>query len=235
MDARRRLVEAKHLRAVGERGGDGEQLLLAAGDGARRLMRDWRQHELFEQFVGAPAAAQASAREGGEEAGIPALGGEQHLAHAHARWHAWQLEGAHQAAPGNLGGRKRADRLAAQQDLAGIHGDEAGEQVQQRRFAGAVGAEQANDAAACDREIDIVEHDMGAEGLAQLLRGKGDLNHERYPAFPARALAAAAAGSRGGRRRSAPGASPRHIRWEGRRHPWRRAPQRRAPGSGSHR
>src|SRR5665213_3080462 len=58
---------------------------------------------------------------------------------------------------GTLMGRQTLDRLAVQQDLAGIRGLKAADNVEERRLAGAVGPDDPVDGAGPDREADIVD------------------------------------------------------------------------------
>jgi hypothetical protein len=78
---------------------------------------------------------------------------------------------------GHVGARK-TDRVGIGQDLAGELGD-------QRGFAGPVGADDADDAARRQAEIELVDEELVAEALAELLghhdrvaqtRARGDLD-----------------------------------------------------------
>ena len=75
------------------------------------------------------------------------------------------LEGAADAALAALGRRQRGDVLAVEDDRALGRRQHAGDQVEQRRLAGAVRADQADDFAAPDRDRDVAVGDQAAEAL----------------------------------------------------------------------
>ena len=101
-------------------------------------------------------------------------------------------------------GCDRSSRCPLKRDLAGRRRVEAGDHVEEGRLAGAVRADQADDRALRDREVDLVDRDQAAEAL-------GDLAglEDRPGAIAARADAAGAVvarrspGDRRGRRRAA--------------------------------
>ena len=62
---------------------------------------------------------------------------------------------------------RRIDGAAVEADLAGIGGVDAGEDLDQRRLAGAVLAEQRMHLAAPDVEVDVVERQRAGEALGQ--------------------------------------------------------------------
>ncbi len=64
------------------------------------------------------------------------------------------------------------DRLAMQRDLAGIRPLEAGDQAEQRRLAAAGGAEDGDQLAGADVEVDIVQHLLVAEALGDAREGE---------------------------------------------------------------
>ena len=61
----------------------------------------------------------------------------------------------------------RDDVVAADAGLAAVGGEEGGEDVDHGGLAGAVRSEQGEDGAFGDVEVDAVEHDLVAEGLAE--------------------------------------------------------------------
>ena len=71
--------------------------------------------------------------------------------------------------------RRRVDDAAAQADLAGVGAMDAGEDLDQRRLAGAVLAEQRMHLAGADVEVDSVERQRAGEALGQA----GDLEQAR--------------------------------------------------------
>ena len=58
------------------------------------------------------------------------------------------------------------DVLAVDADLAGGRRLEAGDHAQRRRLAAAAGPEERDELAALDRELEVLDHRVGAEGLA---------------------------------------------------------------------
>ena len=72
----------------------------------------------------------------------------------HAVEHAHELEGAREAEAGDLVRRHPGDVAPVEADDAGIRRQRAGDQIQRGGLAGAVGAEQADDLAGVDRQID---------------------------------------------------------------------------------
>jgi len=76
------------------------------------------------------------------------------------------LDRARDAAPATLGRRQRGDVLAVEQDRALRRRQYACDQVEQRRFSGAVGPDQANDLAASHRNRDVAVGNESAEALA---------------------------------------------------------------------
>jgi hypothetical protein len=99
------------------------------------------------------------------------------LEHGHARERPRDLErpGEPEAADGV--GREAHDRAAVEADIAAVRGQEPGEQVEDRRLAGAVGADEAEHLAQRDREVEPGDGSEAAEaprepaGLEQ--RGHG--------------------------------------------------------------
>ena len=59
------------------------------------------------------------------------------------------------------------ERFAAQCDRAGVGWKHAGDQIKQRRLAGAVGPDQAKDPTFAHRQIDVVGDDDAAKTFAQ--------------------------------------------------------------------
>jgi len=91
------------------------------------------------------------------------------------------LEGARQAALHAGVGPERGDVLLAEHDLARVGPQHAGDQVDERRLPGAVGADERVAHALRQDEVDILRHDEGAEVLVQLFRCK---NFARPPRIP---------------------------------------------------
>ena len=104
------------------------------------------------------------------------------LAAIHAVEHADELEGPRQAKPRDPVRGKAGDVPAHQADGAGIGTQHARHQIERRRLAGPVGAEQAHDLALPDRKAEVVDRDQPAERAPQA----ADFEY-RCSAFPAHA------------------------------------------------
>src|ERR1044072_3721194 len=83
------------------------------------------------------------------------------------------VEGARQAAPRALRLTHIRDVIAIEKDAAGVGLERAGDQVHQRRLAGAVRANQRVPRAALEREVYIARHRQRAEGAVQPLDLQG--------------------------------------------------------------
>ena len=92
------------------------------------------------------------------------------LEHAEIAERAGDLEGAGDAELGDAVGRHAGDALVLEPDLAGGRRQVAGDQVEHRRLAGAVGADDAGDRAGRDRERDVADRRQPAEVLRQAAR-----------------------------------------------------------------
>ena len=77
------------------------------------------------------------------------------------------LPGARQAESRPLVQRQSIEWVAVQRDRAGIGWKEAGNQIEQRRLAGAVRPDQSEDATLAHRQVDVVGDDDAAETFAQ--------------------------------------------------------------------
>ena len=101
----------------------------------------------------------------GEEA-LERLAAEEEVPRdAHQRDHAEVLEHRRDAVFGRVARAPEADRGAVDQDLAVGRLVDAGEDLDQRRLAGAVVAEEAMDLAGIDLDVDVAERDDRAEML----------------------------------------------------------------------
>ena len=85
------------------------------------------------------------------------------LQHGHERERLHDLERACNAEPGNAIRRQAIDALVAIPDLAGARPMHAGDEIDQRRLAGAVGTDQADDLTRPQFERDVVDGDQAAE------------------------------------------------------------------------
>src|SRR5262249_17428178 len=85
------------------------------------------------------------------------------------------LERAAHALRGDLVRREPVDRLALEADAAGLRHGVAGDRVEERRLAGAVGADEGDDLAGRDAERDAIDGGQSAEADRDL----GDLEERR--------------------------------------------------------
>src|SRR5439155_14926969 len=155
-----RLVEQDDLRVEGERAGHVEQLLVALGQRARGPReRVAEAEQLGHRAHLVPHAALAGER--GEEPGAAAEprehGDGDRLAHRESGEDVDELEGARHAEPGQPHGPHAADVLALEAHGAARGRQQAREDVDERRLAGAVGADDRHELAAPDPQRDAVE------------------------------------------------------------------------------
>ena len=92
------------------------------------------------------------------------------------------LEGARDAAAGDAVGPQAGDLAAVEEDAAGVGRLEAGDQVEQRRLAGAVGADDAEDLALVDIEGDVGVGGEAAEALGHAF----DVEQQAHVRLPPR-------------------------------------------------
>ena len=97
------------------------------------------------------------------------IGQEHVVEHREIRCERHFLEGSLHAVPVSGSGRVQAHLFAEQADGATVRLDETGKQLDDRRFAGAVLAEQGVRYTLLDRETDIVNRERRAERLAQVM------------------------------------------------------------------
>src|SRR2546426_280887 len=141
-------------------------------DGARRPFRDLLAVVEDEDEQLAPAALRLRARAARDD--------EQVLEGRQLREDADDLEGAADAAAGDLPGLEPVDALAAKRHAAGVEPLDARDAVEERRLARAVGADEAVDARGLQRQRHIVHGGHAAEALAHALHGE----HGRHPLRP---------------------------------------------------
>ena len=87
------------------------------------------------------------------------------------------LEGAHQPALDPLLRRQRGDVGAVERDASGVRPQHPGHQIDQRRLAGAVRADQRVARAGRQCQFDVGGDDQRAEAFAQAAGGQRDLAH----------------------------------------------------------
>ncbi len=182
--ARCRLVEQQHARARGERERDLEQPLLAVGELAGQPVRGFFQVQRMQNCL--RLVDGAAVRGERFPPGFRAAFAFEHrkrdgLERSEPRKQRVDLEGARQAALHAGVGPERGDVLLAEHDLAGVRPQHAGDQVDERRLPGAVGADERVAHALRQDEVDVLRHDEGAEFLVQLFRCK---NFARPPRIP---------------------------------------------------
>ena len=90
------------------------------------------------------------------------------------------LEGAGDALERALRRARVVDRLAVERDLAGVGGQHAGDEIEERGFAGAVRADQRVDVAARHIHVEFVQRVEAAETFGQAFDRKTDVAVTRH-------------------------------------------------------
>ena len=167
-ERRGRLVEDQHPRPEIDRPRDRQRLPLAAGHGADRLL-DVAHVDADLHHLVVRQSARLGLAEPFEQAVVAdRLAPHEEVAHhRHQRHQAQVLVDGRDAQIERVGRRAERDLLAFEQDLARGRDVVAGERADQRRFAGAVVAEQAMHLARQQRHRDVLERDDVAEMLGQ--------------------------------------------------------------------
>ena len=175
VDAGGRLVEEQDLRLVRQRFGDQHAPLHAAGQrddlGVLLVPQRQRAQHLLDMRRVARLAEQAAAEADGAPDALEGVG-VQFLRHQpdHRARRAVVLE----------------DVVAVDRDLAGGRNQNAADDADQRRLAGAVGAEQGEDLATFDVEIDLLQRpEPGRVGLGEIFDGNDGLHRAGRDAFRA--------------------------------------------------
>ena len=158
----RQLVDQEQLGTGDGRHGEGEHLLLAAREVGRPLAAARGQGgeggQRLVDHVGVALAAAAALPGRGAQVVLHAQVGEDPLAAGHLG----------DAEPGDLVGRQVGDVAAVEDDGAVIGLDHPADGPQQRRLAGAVGAEQRHDLALADLDLHVGEHGDAVVADAEL-------------------------------------------------------------------
>ncbi len=196
-----RFVQEHEARREHERARKLEELALAARERSGVLAGVTAQLERLEQLVRARPhfTFSASRCEGsGEQACKPLAGvvrrGKEHVVeHAHHVQRLRQLERPHEPAAGDRVGRQVVDRPAVEPDGAAACALEAGDDVEERRLARAVRADQRRDRAALDAEARAVHGADAAEALLDALDLEDGVTHRA--ASPASCRRSPAAGT----------------------------------------
>ncbi len=154
--------------AVGSSDRQLESPLIAVREDAARLRRLRRQTDLLEQREGLVAI---EPRRAGKDIVVAAVvreeGGLHVLEDREATEHARDLKGPPDPAAAHLVGRKPADLVARKIDDPGIVLDVTGDQVEQRRLAGAVWTDDRPHVGTRDRQVDAVDGLHAAEVFLQ--------------------------------------------------------------------
>src|SRR5262245_51487938 len=185
-DAAGRLVEQDDSRAQGEGGGDVEQLLVALGQVLRARVQLVGEAEQLGDLHGSVAHL-AVPREGGEEASAAAEPRRdrrlQCLENGELGEDVDELEAPRHTEPGQPHGADAGDVAILEANGAGGRRQHAGEDVDQRRLAGAVGTDDRDELAGANGEADPVER---AELAVELSDSLGGEDHPRTGAATAR-------------------------------------------------
>ena len=201
--AERELVDHEHLRRHHERHGQREHLLLAAREVARLLVRPLAQNreQVDHPLLGLGHGAVVLADHPGAEPEV--------LVHREGREDAAPARHEREALPGDRLRLLAGDRRAVEPDRAAADLDQPAGALEQRRLAGAVGAEQRHDLALVHLEVDAEEDLHRAVGDLDLLARQHDRRVGDEPvgrrAADLRRTAAPAPCPRRGSRARAPG------------------------------
>ena len=164
MNARERLVEDDDIRVEHEEAGQLEQFLLPAAEGAAVFLGEVAHGEEIKHL--------ASARFdlGFGLAGVAGPGGHHHvLEDGHAAQGAGYLEGAAEAGPGDFVGGAAVDGPAVEVDGPARGAEHPAHQIGEGGFAGAVGANHADELRAINGEGDIIHGDNTTKILADVM------------------------------------------------------------------
>ena len=180
--ARRRLVEQQHLGLGGERQRDLQQALLPIGqllgDGALHMVEAQRGEDRMGLLDGLPIAGQSSPPD--PRLPAPFADREGHcVQRGDLGKERVDLEGAHQPAPHAGGGRLCGDVVAIEQDLPGVGLQHARQEVDQRRLARAIGADEGVALALGQGKGDVAGDHQRAERLVDPLSGEGGGHESR--------------------------------------------------------
>ena len=176
-----RLVEQQQARLRGGRARDLEPAPVRVRERVRRLVppvahqppaeeRELLLRERGDLPLLAPHPRRAQDR--ADDAGLrPAERRRHHvLLHGHVQEQPQRLERARDAALRDHVRRQSEQRGPVEEDLAAVGAVDAGDQVEERRLAGAVRADHADDLALVDVQVEPVDHLQAAEGLRDPLQ-----------------------------------------------------------------
>ena len=179
-----RLVEQQHLRVGGEADGDAERAQMALRQVARDLVPDRPEAEKLEDLVARAAELRLVAPRRrrseieAEEARVRAqvMGDDDAVARRHALEDRRLLKGAHDPLARHDMRREAGNHLALERHLAAGRLHERGDQLEDRRLARAVRADDRQDLVRLDVERDLVDRGEAAVALGEVL----DLEDRRH-------------------------------------------------------
>ena len=164
------LVEEQHLGPDGDGAGEIED----AEDGEGQVARRLAQVEIGHAHLAHPF-----------HEGLDGRGGEAEVRRdVEIRDQRRLLVDGDEAGPARLGGRAHDMLAAVDEDAAAVRPDGAGEDLDEGRLAGAVGAHQGVDLAATDGERGIAQRDDGAVVLGDAGRLEKDVTRHVCPGAP---------------------------------------------------
>ena len=181
-EGRGRLVENEQLAFVGQRLGDLDELHL--GDAEARNQRGRRHVET--DFVQQGRRAAVGLAIIHQTVALRQALEQEVFRHRHLRQHGKFLMHDADAGAVGVGRGSRAIGLAVKDDLALVGRIDAGEQIDERRLAGSVLAEQHVPFAACDLQGNAAQRDHAGEALADRLHGQDRIIHRTLSGSPKR-------------------------------------------------
>jgi hypothetical protein len=154
------LVEQQHRRVGAERARKFEPFAVEQAEGLGAPVGEWQHAAERDRFDRAPMRGFAT------QSAAMGRGDEHVFEHRHAVERLRNLMGAHDAQPAALRRRQAGDVGAVEMDRAHRRRMGAGKHAEQRRLAGAVGADDADRLVGAQREIDRVKDHERVEALA---------------------------------------------------------------------
>ena len=176
-DARDRLVEQEQLRLCGKPDGEGERLLPAVGELPRILVaalahsRELQHLLRFLQEVRFLVADPLGTKKGADGPRLPLqlVGMGDVFEHGEAAEQQVELESPHHPQPGDTVGTHSGDVLALKVNLSGGRFEKSRDEVEQRRLAGTVRPDDAEDFPFLDVKVEPIDRVHAAEALPQVV------------------------------------------------------------------
>src|SRR6266480_4130096 len=161
---------------------DLEKRDVAVRKGARLALRKRAQADLFEHALDFLAGAAILFRRAQrmQEAIARVRGDPDIFLHRQPVEHALDLQGARDAETADLVRLEAADVASRGEHAARVRGEKSAHQIEQRRFSGAVRADDRVQPARCQRQTDVVDSDQAAEALGEALDLQNGLAHGRW-------------------------------------------------------